>query len=395
MIKLSLLILSSIFGSYYGGLESYVTKEVSIEADMPAEIVRTSVPLKAREERTEISEQRLEIQEEPVLEVEEKEVSEVKEEIIPELPKIRGEDDPRAIKSLFNKNYDGSNFKIVEELERTDFSRNYSVSYDGDGLTLSGTLHVPYNQGKGPFPLIVLNRGFYPTIVYSNGFGFSFEQDYFARRGYAALHLDFRGYGFSENREDYIRGRGLNYYNYTVDMINAIEAIKKAELPSVNTNKIGLFGLSMGGGIITTSLVAQPDIADAAVVWGPVSSDYYDTYAKWEHRRLDDTEKAELASVFGPLNSRESFQALSARPYLDRIKAPIEIHQGLEDKDTPTQWSERTVEVLDKLGKDFTYRQYPGEPHIFIGRSWSRAIANALDHFDTHLQPDDFTRSSE
>jgi len=197
-MKLFLLSLSAIFGSYYSGFESYLasfSQEVVVNVEMPAEIVRTSTPL-------------------TVTPIPEPEII-IPEEIVPEevvlKETLKGENDPRAIKSLFDKNYDGDNFQILEE-----FSRNYSISYDGDGLTLSGTLHVPHNQGKGPFPLIVLNRGFYPTIVYSNGFGFSFEQDYFARRGYVALHLDFRGYAFSENRDDYIRGRGCLGYQWAV-----------------------------------------------------------------------------------------------------------------------------------------------------------------------------------
>lgn len=205
-MKLFLLILSTTFGSYYGAVESYLARfsqDVVIKAEPPTEIVRTSVPLSPSKPITIVPD--LKKTASP-----KKPVQPITKKVSPQAPKIKGEDDPRAIKSLFNKNYDGKNFKIVEELDRTDFSRNYSISYEGDGLTLSGTLHVPYLQGKGPFPLIVLNRGFYPTIVYSNGFGFSFEQDYFARRGYVALHLDFRGYGFSENRADYIRGRGLN-----------------------------------------------------------------------------------------------------------------------------------------------------------------------------------------
>ena len=316
---------------------------------------------------------------------------EIKEQVPPR-EFIRGEDHPRALASLFNKDFDGSDFTLVEELKPSSHARNYSISYTGDGLLLSGTLHVPKNSPGKPFPLLVLNRGFYPTLVYSNGFGFSYEQEYFARRGYASLHLDFRGYGFSENGEDYINGRGLNYQNYVIDMINAVKAVKKANLPSIDTERIGLFGLSMGGGIVTNSIIAQPDIADAALVWGPVSSNYYDNYMKWEHKRLSDDDKFLLAKHFGPLNDPKSFRALSARPYLDRIKIPFEIQQGLEDKDTPYEWSDATVAELEALNKTYLYRQYPGEPHIFIGRSWSRAMGNAILHFDKYLQPDDFIR---
>ena len=127
-------------------------------------------------------------------------------------------------------------------------------------------------------------------------------------------------------------------------------------------------------------------------MWGPVSSDYYDNYHKWDHRRLSEEDKTFLSGIFGPLDDRDSFRALSAFSYLDRIKTPLEIHQGLVDKDTPPAWSARTIEELERFNKEFIYRQYPEEPHIFVARSWSRAMANSLNYFDRYLQPEDFVR---
>ena len=134
------------------------------------------------------------------------------------------------------------------------------------------------------------------------------------------------------------------------------------------------------------ALVAKPQLADAAVMWGPVSSDYYDNFHAWDKARILPEDQLHLSNIFGPLGDRDSFRALSAYHYLDRIQTPFEIHQGTIDTNTPIAWSEATAEKLDELGKDFTYRIYPGVPHIFVKKHWARAMANAVNHFDKYLK---------
>ena len=115
-MKLFLLALSALFGSYYTGFQSYLasfSQEVVVNVEMPAEIVRTSTPLTVTPPPEPVTEV---IEPEPEVEI----IPEP--EIIPEEPRFKGEDDPRAIKSLFNKNYDGDNFQIIEEFEPVSYT---------------------------------------------------------------------------------------------------------------------------------------------------------------------------------------------------------------------------------------------------------------------------------
>ncbi len=104
------------------------------------------------------------------------------------------------------------------------------------------------------------------------------EQAALAESGFVALQVDYRNYAGS-SRES---GRPVAHpLGYPEDVINAVRAVKQAKLPFVDTSRIGLFGRSMGGGVVLNALVAQPHLAKAAVLYSPVSSSAADNYQRW------------------------------------------------------------------------------------------------------------------
>lgn len=325
---------------------------------------------------------------EPTVEVAEMVIERVdtNTEVMPEtvaIPDIPGEISALSLKSFFHQKFEGGNFTIGNVLTDWGTHKSYYATYNSNGLKISGTWHVP--KGEGPFPLIILNHGYFPPSEYTNGYGFGREQKYFAQQGYAVLHTDYRGYAYSDKDPLAYTGRRLGYTGYSADAINAILAIKAANLDYVDAERVVMFGHSMGGGVTLNAALARPDLIDVAVLWGPVSSDTYDNFSKWSLDRISDEGREVFAQEFGALDDPKSFKALSARTYLDRLQTPLLIQQGTADDSCPVAWARATDRALADLNKDYQYIEYEGYPHVFWNERWNQAIKDASTFMDENL----------
>lgn len=302
------------------------------------------------------------------------------EEIISE---IRGENSPLSLKSFLDGEFIGKDFTIGRLFKEWGTHNSYYAEYMSNGLKISGTWHVP--AGDGPFPVLILNHGYFPPETYKNGYGFGREQKYFARKGYAVLHIDYRGYAFSDKDPEALTGRRFASTGYSADAVNAILALKESGLPYLDMNRVGMFGHSMGGGVTLNAALARPDLMKAAVVWGPVSADFEDNYFKWTENRMTPESTEIFESTFGPLNDSDSFKALSALTYLDRLKTPLLIQHGTADESCDIEWSRTLDRALLEFGADYKYIEYEGAPHVFWYDDWDTAIKEAARFFEEHL----------
>src|SRR4029453_3699492 len=133
---------------------------------------------------------------------------------------------PISVQALINKKYDGHNLKLGRLLADYGAYKRYGITYGGDGLKISGVMNVP--DGKGPFPVLVLNHGYIDPDTYFPGEGIPREHHYLARHGYLVLHPDYRGHASSDNDPNVDYELRLPY---AVDAINAVKAVKSSKLP--------------------------------------------------------------------------------------------------------------------------------------------------------------------
>jgi dipeptidyl aminopeptidase/acylaminoacyl peptidase len=288
---------------------------------------------------------------------------------------------PISVQALINKKYDGRNLKVGRLLADYGAYKRYSITYRGDGLRISGVMNVP--DGKGPFPVLVLNHGYIDPDTYFPGQGMPREHDYLAQHGYVVLHTDYRGHASSDN------DKNVDYelrLPYAVDTINAVKAVKSSKLRFLDKDRVGWLGRSMGGGVTLNALVAQPGLVDAAVIYASVSSMAADNWKQF-YRPSEDRSRTNrrIARTYGlPDESPEFWRAASPRPYFDRITEPLLVHHGIQDDTCPIRWSEATVKALKAAGKDVTFVRYRGEGHTFE-RQWQRSIERTVSFFDKHL----------
>jgi dipeptidyl aminopeptidase/acylaminoacyl peptidase len=258
----------------------------------------------------------------------------------------------------------------------------YRISYLSNGLNISGILNIP--TGEGPFPLVIFNHGYIDPKIYTQGRGLRREQDYVARAGFAVLHTDYRGHAASDpspmDEETKIYDGGLEY---AVDSANAINAVRAANLPTIDARRVGMLGHSLGGGVTLSILTGQPDLVDAAVLYAPVHADMWENFSRWRRERPEGDRTLEV------MQTREenpaAWDALSPETYLKDIRSPVLLFQGSRDKDVPKEWSDHLASRLREEGKDITYIEYDGEGHEFSAQ-WGDFMEKTVEFLGEHLK---------
>ena len=289
--------------------------------------------------------------------------------------------DPVSVPALFDRRYDGRGLRLGAVLARTDAYTSYTVTYRSGPLRISGKLDVP--RGRRPHPAVVLAHGYIDPAVYVNGQGMRREQDWLARAGYVVLHVDYRNHAGSS--KDPAAERRLRL-GYTVDVINAVQALRRTTDVAVDDDRIGLVGRSMGGGVVYNVLVARPGLVDAAVVFAPVSSRTADNFDRWIRHDPGRSALAErIARAHGlPEDNPRFWREVSPRPYFDRITEPVLIHHGTADESCPIRWSRATLRAMRAAGVDVRMFTYPGEPHAFVA-GWPLSMRRTTAFLRAHL----------
>ena len=145
-----------------------------------------------------------------------------------------------------------------------------------------------------------------------------------------------------------------------------------------DTNRMGMWGHSMGGGIAARVAVLSPDIR-AFVLFAPISADAEDNFYE-----LAPEEIAWLRATYGAAGGGV-YQKISPLNYFSDIGAPVQIHHGLADTAVPVAFSERMFAALRSFDKKSELFTYPGESHEFAD-VWPLAASRALQFFDKYVK---------
>jgi dipeptidyl aminopeptidase/acylaminoacyl peptidase len=283
-----------------------------------------------------------------------------------------------SVPALVDHTDDGRGLRLTAVLARELAFTRYAVSYRSGRLTVTGVMDVPNRPGR--HPVVVIAHGWSDPSRYTSGSMLEREQAYLAENGFVAFQVDYRNYAGStrETGDPVARPTG-----YPADLVNAVVALRRARPSFADTRRIALFGRSMGGGVVMDALVARPHLADAAVLYSPVSSLASDNYERWvaDDPSLRDRVDAAYGS---PTTDPVFYRRASARSYFDRVDVPIQVDHGSADTVCPVRWSRATVAALRADGKDATLYEYPGEDHRFDS-SWPLFMHRAVTFLHAHL----------
>lgn len=297
-----------------------------------------------------------------------------------------------SIESLRLGDYPGSDLALEQTLTPgSNYSRQI-VSYKSEGLKIYALLTVPNDKPpKDGFPAIVFNHGFIPPAEYRTTERYIAYTDAFSRNGYVLLRPDYRGHGESEGTPSGAYGSN----GYTIDVLNALSSLKK--YPSVNSEKIGFWGHSMGGFITLRSMVVRGDIK-AGVIWAGVVGSYEDLFERWRRRGMlsnaptnvpntrGGSWRQTLTAQFGsPSDNPEFWKSLSANSFLSDISGPVQLHHGTLDSSVPIEFSRTLEKQLKEAGKTVELYEYPGDDHN-IAANFNIATQRSVEFFDKYLR---------
>ena len=275
-------------------------------------------------------------------------------------------------------------------IDRSLFVEPQLVHYPGpDGQSVPAWLFVPKNLDRSKqHPAIVwihgdgINQNYDGWHVQRNYAVYYSMHQYLLQQGYVVIAPDYRGsigYGRDWRNGVYMDVGG----NDAKDAWMAANYLKT--LPYVDSNRMGVWGLSYGGFFTLIAVTDQPNLFRAGIdVAGVVDYVMYynDPYhGDWTESRIGTPEQ-----------NPKVYANASPISHIDRLARPLLVLHGTADVNVPFIESVWLIdEALKKHKGDLlTFMMYPGEFHYFTREhvlldAWHRVD----DFFAKYLLPED------
>jgi dipeptidyl aminopeptidase/acylaminoacyl peptidase len=226
------------------------------------------------------------------------------------------------------------------------------------GETANGFYYPPTNanfeapEGELP-PLIVQSHGG-PTSHATPALDREFL--FWTSRGFGVVDVNYRGSsGYGRPYRQRLRG-GWG----VVDTDDCIAATRHlADSGDADGERLAIRGGSAGGYATLCALVFHDDFATGASYYGVADTETLaeDTH-KFESRYLD--------GLIGPYPERaDLYRERSPIHFVERLRVPVILFQGLEDEVVPPSQAETMVAALRQNGVPHAYLAFAGEAHGF------------------------------
>ncbi len=253
----------------------------------------------------------------------------------------------------------------------------YRFHYLSGDKKVTGLAHIPNTPVSERKPVIVQFRGYVDRSVYSPGVGTKRSAEVFARSGYISLAPDFLGYGGSDNPSIDVFEERFQTYTAALDLLASIDSLSGAD-----ASRVGIWAHSNGGQIALTVLTITGR-SYPTTLWAPVTrafpysilyyTDEAEDKGKALRKKLAEFERNYDTDLYTMVN------------YVDRIRAPLQLHQGTGDDAVPVKWNEEFVADLKQRNKTIGYFLYPGADHN-LQPSWNTVISRDLEFFAENLK---------
>ncbi|MBN1277363.1 MAG: S9 family peptidase [Deltaproteobacteria bacterium] len=238
---------------------------------------------------------------------------------------------------------------------------------DGQKIEAYITLPAGYKKGS-PCPAVIFPHGGPMARDYG---GFDYWAEFFASKGIAVLQPNFRGssgYG-REFEEEAVQRFGLTMQDDLTDAARWLIQEKIAD-----PERIAIAGASYGGYAALMGAVKTPDLFRCAISFAGIgdlngllkSSQGYLNYGV--ARKQLGTDKKQL-------------KAVSPLYHIDKIKIPILLGHGDDDRTVPVDQSRDMAKELKKENKVFTYVELEKGDHNLSLQDNRHRFFEAMDSF--------------
>ncbi|MBU1037101.1 alpha/beta fold hydrolase [Patescibacteria group bacterium] len=249
------------------------------------------------------------------------------------------------------------------------------------GQKLIGIIHIPDKNKK--YPAVIICHGFKQTkeqiipLVLSRNLSVN---------GFVVLRFDFANWGESDGHYS-----DMTFSQEIKDVDYATKYLLKQKF--VAKKKIGLAGLSLGGGVTLIASANNPEIVKTVVAFSP-AVDFYKIITKYFGKKdqIAKWKKGGYAYIYD--QGRDIYwkfnlpfyydsQKTKALDYVDKIKCPVLMIQGTKDNAVSISDNKKFYNLLKApkkilliKGGDHQYRQI---------NALNKAIIEATNWFKKHL----------
>lgn len=266
-----------------------------------------------------------------------------------------------------------------ETLERVE--KREWVVMENKGQQIFGILHRPVIDEKPPIAVIL--HGFASSKHGSNRCYVTLSEA-LAKAGIASLRFDFRGSGDSEGKLSEI-----TFEDLITDAAFVIENLEVIE--DIDTQRIALFGASLGGAIAILAAARTGKIKTMAL-WAPVASGelwYRDFLTSNPEYRSVDPDKI-LSTYKGiTLNPdfRTQFAGMSAYKAIEELHPlPILHMHGEKDKIISIAHQEAFKQACSPELSNVHFLKYPNAEHALgYSPSFPHVVQECTDWFQRYL----------
>ncbi len=267
-------------------------------------------------------------------------------------------------------------------LEEDDLAAMEPIEFRArDGLPIHGYLTLPRGVEPERLPVVV-NPHAGPQ--WRNSWGYDAKAQFLANRGYAVLHVNFRGsegYGKEFLRAGF-KQWGLKIQDDITDGVNWL-----IDQGIADPERIAILGWSFGGYAALAGVTFTPELYACGVdLWG--ISNYFTLYEGFPSYWKPFLE--EINQRWGdPVADRQQMHETSPVFHVERIKAPLFIAQGENDSRVRRSQSEQLIAELEKHGKEYEYMLIEGEGHAFSDERKTIELMSRIEAFlAKHMSPD-------
>ncbi|NCP64671.1 MAG: S9 family peptidase [Paraglaciecola sp.] len=278
------------------------------------------------------------------------------------------------------------NHEVSEALAKISLSDMEFFQVPGyDGTPLDGMILRPADfNPKRTYPILFYVYGEPAGQTVKNSWGRSgplwFE--YLTQQGFIVASIDNRGTRSprgSEWRKQIYRNIGTLAAQ---DQAAALDAMAK-RWSYIDTSRVGIWGHSGGGSMTLNMLFRFPDKYHVGIAGAPVPDvRLYDTIYQERYMGLPDT--------FKMASGLDAYDQASPITFAENLQGKLLLIHGTGDDNVHYQGSERLINKLVALNKQFEFMSYPNRSHSITEGEGTTLHQRTMmvNFFKKHLRPE-------